>query len=102
MPPSNTARDAVGTTAEPNQTEPPTKHPPTGRTAEGPTVASQLEADRRRYRPGGSGWNLNGSPDSVYGMGCGFNVATFGVLTLGNRFEDWRIQVENVDVRLKF
>lgn len=74
----------------------------TGRNAEGPTLTSQLESEPRRSLPEGSVWTLNVSPDSVYGMGCGFNFATFGVLTLGNRFEDWRIQVENVDVPLKF
>jgi hypothetical protein len=73
-----------------------------GLDAEGPTLASQIESNPRRSLPEGSVWTLNVSPDSVYGMGCGFNFATFGVLTLGNRFEDWRIQVETVDVPLKF
>ncbi len=65
----------------------------------GPSVLEkQLETAAGRALPEGSVWTLNVSPDSVYGAGCGFNFATFGILRLGARFGDWRIAVETVDV----
>ncbi len=61
-------------------------------------LVKQLETSVSRSLPEGSVWTLNVSPDSVYGAGCGFDFATFGVLRLGARFSDWRIAVETVDV----
>ncbi|MBN8247822.1 MAG: serine/threonine protein phosphatase [Verrucomicrobia bacterium] len=61
-------------------------------------LATRLEAGPDRAIPEGSVWTLNVSPDSVYGIGCGFTTATFAVLQLAERFEDWRIAVETVEV----
>jgi hypothetical protein len=64
-----------------------------------------VEAIRNRLRPGnpqplpnGSVWTLNVSPDSVYGMGCGFDFAAAAVLDLAPEFEDWRISTLTLDV----
>jgi hypothetical protein len=64
-----------------------------------------VEAIRNRLRPGnpqplpnGSVWTLNVSPDSVYGMGCGFDFAAAAVLNLAPEFEDWRISTLTLDV----
>ncbi|MBX3734282.1 MAG: serine/threonine protein phosphatase [Verrucomicrobiae bacterium] len=61
-------------------------------------LASALESGSRRSIPEHSVWTLNVSPDSVYGLGCGFGTATFAVLNLDGAFEDWRLDVETVDV----
>ncbi len=68
---------------------------------EATALEKAIETDASRTLPEGSVWTLNVSPDSVYGLGCSFNFATFGVLTLGARFEDWRIAVETVDVAVR-
>ena len=61
-------------------------------------LARTLETNSTRTLPENGVWTLNVSPDSVYGVGCGFNVATFALLQLGPRYSDWRLTVENVDV----
>lgn len=68
--------------------------------AESPEWAGRIERDARRAMPEGSVWTFNVGPDSVYGLGCGFSFATYGVLTFGERFEDWRMAVETVDIPL--
>jgi hypothetical protein len=68
---------------------------------EGPSLTRQLETQATRPIPEGSVWTLNVGPDSVYGLGCGFGFATFSVVTLGERFEDWRITVDTVDIPTK-
>jgi hypothetical protein len=65
--------------------------------AEPSSLAKRIETATNRALPEGSVWTLNVSPDSTYGVGCGFDFATFGVLTLATRYEDWRITVETVD-----
>ena len=66
--------------------------------AEAVALARLIETNASRVLPEGSVWTLNVAPDSVYGAGCGFDFATFGVLRLGDWFSDWRIAVETVDV----
>ncbi|HAV64366.1 MAG TPA: hypothetical protein DCY13_18610 [Verrucomicrobiales bacterium] len=62
------------------------------------SLAAAVETKASRTIPEGSVWTFNVSPDSVYGLGCGFGFVTFGVLHLADRFEDWRIEVESFDV----
>ena len=64
-------------------------------------MKQRLETAASRAIPDGSVWTLNVVPDSVYGVGCGFNFASFAVLRLGPSFGDWRIGVETVDVPTK-
>ena len=71
---------------------------PAAQNAEPPALVKEVETAASRALPEGSVWTLNVAPDSVYGAGCGFNFATFGLLRLGARFSDWRIAVETVDV----
>jgi len=73
---------------------------PEARDAEPTALATRIETRPDRPLPEGSVWTFNVSPDSVYGLGCGFGFATFGVLSLEPRFEDWRIRVETVDVSM--
>jgi hypothetical protein len=49
--------------------------------------------------PEGSVWTLNVSPDSVYGVGCGFDFAAAAVLSLAPEFKDWRISTLTVEVK---
>ena len=49
--------------------------------------------------PDGSVWTLNVSPDSVYGLGCGFDFAAAAVLSLAPDFQNWRISTLTVDVK---
>jgi hypothetical protein len=62
-----------------------------------------LRATREHANPqpltDGSVWTLNVSPDSVYGMGCGFDFTAAAVLTLAPEFKDWRISTLTVDVK---
>lgn len=66
--------------------------------AEPSELAPKLDTRPSRALPDNSVWTLNVAPDSVYGLGCGFNFATFGLLQLAPAFEDWRLQVDTVDV----
>lgn len=61
-------------------------------------LAARLDVPATRTLPENSVWTLNVAPDSVYGIGCGFTFATYAVLELGNRFADWRLTVENVEI----
>jgi hypothetical protein len=67
-----------------------------------------VEAIRNRLKPSGNNpqpipngsvWTLNVAPDSVYGMGCGFNFAAAAILTLAPEFEDWRISTLTIEVK---
>lgn len=69
--------------------------------AEPAMLEKQLETAASRALAEGSVWTLNVVPDSVYGVGCGFNFAAFGVLRLGAEFSAWRIAVETVDVPVR-
>jgi len=61
-------------------------------------LSPRLESGTERTIPEGSVWTFNVSPDSVYGAGCGFTSVTYGVLQLADRFADWRITVEAIEV----
>ncbi len=71
---------------------------PAARDAEPSALMGRIEGGASRALPEGSVWTFNVGPDSVYGLGCGFSFATYGVLTLRPRFEDWRVAVETVEV----
>jgi hypothetical protein len=49
--------------------------------------------------PEGSVWTLNVAPDSVYGLGCGFDFAAAAILSLAPEFKDWRISTLKVTVK---
>lgn len=68
------------------------------RDADAAALKTRLDTASSRAVPDGSVWTLNVVPDSVYGVGVGFNFASFAVLRLGPSFADWRIGVETVDV----
>jgi hypothetical protein len=57
-----------------------------------------LETTAERSLPDGSVWTFNVSPDSVYGLGCGFSFATAGELLTAERWEDWHLRVHNFAV----
>lgn len=70
-------------------------------------AGDSVETIRNRLKPGGtpqplpngSVWTLNVAPDSVYGMGCGFNFAAAAILNLAPEFEDWRISTLTIEVK---
>jgi len=61
-------------------------------------LRTTLEHEESRALPDGSVWTFNVSPDSVYGVGCGFTFDTAGELTVAERWEDWRLRVLNFEV----
>lgn len=46
----------------------------------------------RQVQPGGV-YTFNVSPDSVYGLGCGYGFTTHGILTLAADFDGWKLEV---------
>jgi hypothetical protein len=69
-------------------------------------AGDSIEQIRMLRRPGrpepipeGSVWTLNVSPDSVYGVGCGYNFTAAAVLTLAPVFADWRLSTLSVEVK---
>jgi hypothetical protein len=61
-------------------------------------LATRLEREPSRPIPDGSVWTFNVSPDSIYGVGCGFTSSTLGMLKTADRFQDWRIQTVEIRV----
>lgn len=63
-----------------------------------PLLRERLES-RRVDRPltKGAVYTLNVSPDSVYGLGCGYDFDAFAILRTAESFEDWRLEVMRVD-----
>lgn len=61
-------------------------------------IREGLRPEETRAVPEGSVWTFNVSPDSGYGVGCGYDFATVGILTLAPAFEGWRIRVVRVEV----
>ena len=59
---------------------------------------AHLEKAAMRPIVDGGVYTFNVSPDSVYGKGCGYTFQTFGILTLAETFDDWRIEVVNLEV----
>jgi hypothetical protein len=68
---------------------------PSAQTAASSALSSQLETTPARPIPEGSVWTFNVAPNSVYGAGCNFDFVTFGLLKLGAKFGDWRMEVES-------
>ena len=60
------------------------------------SLASKIETRVTRPIPEGSVWTFNVIPDSIYGTGLGYDFATFGLLSLQEKFEDWRMEVGTV------
>jgi hypothetical protein len=58
----------------------------------------RLRPAEARPIPDGSVWTFNVTPDSGYGIGCGFDFATVGLITLAPAFNDWRVKVIRVSV----
>lgn len=48
----------------------------------------------------GAVYTFNVSPDSVYGIGCYYNFATHGILTMAPAFDDWKIEVVPLPIAL--
>lgn len=62
------------------------------------TIRDRLRPEADRPIPDGSVWTFNVSPDSVYGVGCGFDFVTVGMLTLAPEFSKWRMKVVKLKV----
>lgn len=73
-------------------------HSPSAQAAPPAALAGKLEGGQERRIPEGSVWTFNVAPDSVYGLGCDYGFATFGILELGAEFGAWKIAVETVQV----
>lgn len=57
-----------------------------------------LKPEQDRPIPDGSVWTFNVTPDSVYGVGCGYDFATIGMLRMATAFADWRLKVLRINV----
>jgi hypothetical protein len=56
-------------------------------------IRKRLRPEADRPIPDGSVWTFNVAPDSGYGLGCGFDFVTVGMLTLAPEFKNWRMSV---------
>jgi hypothetical protein len=56
-------------------------------------IRKRLRPEADRPIPDGSVWTFNVSPDSGYGVGCGFDFVTVGMLSLAAEFKKWRMSV---------
>ncbi len=65
--------------------------------AEAVVLRSQckLEYSADRSLKDGSVWTFNVAPDSYYGRGNSYKFDTYGVLTTGESFADWKLRVVN-------
>jgi hypothetical protein len=61
-------------------------------------LKSVLNTKTIRNIPDGSVHTFNVSPDSLYGMNCGYGFATFGILSMSQKFNDWTLEVVPVTV----
>lgn len=73
---------------------------PETRDADPSSLINRIETKPARSIPEASVWTMNVSPDSVYGLGCGFGFATFALMTVEAAFNDWRLIVQPVDIPL--
>jgi hypothetical protein len=55
----------------------------------------KLEYNADRPLKDGSVWTFNVAPDSYYGRGNSYKFDTYGVLTTGESFADWKLRVVN-------
>ena len=55
----------------------------------------KLEHSAERPLKDGSVWTFNVAPDSYYGRGNRYKFDTYGVLTTGGTFADWKLRVVN-------
>ena len=55
----------------------------------------KLEHSSERLLKDGSVWTFNVAPDSYYGRGNNYKFDTYGVLTTGDTFADWKLRVVN-------
>lgn len=62
-------------------------------------LRNHLKTGKPEPLPEASVWTLNVSPDSVYGVGCGYDFTAAAVLTLAPNFKDWRISRLPVEVK---
>ncbi len=53
----------------------------------------KLEHGAERLLKDGSVWTFNVAPDSYYGRGNSYKFDTYGVLTIGDAFTDWKLRV---------
>jgi hypothetical protein len=58
-----------------------------------------LEKERERVLVDGAVYTFNVSPDSYYGAGNQYDFDAFGRLLLKARFEDWKLQVNQLKVQ---
>ncbi|MCI0536939.1 MAG: metallophosphoesterase, partial [Verrucomicrobiales bacterium] len=63
-----------------------------------PKLQNVLDRAESRPIPPNSVWTFNVAPDTVYGEGCTFDFDTSAILTVGEKFEDWRLRVINLPV----
>jgi len=59
------------------------------------TLRSECKLEYSAERPlkDGSVWTFNVAPDSYYGRGNSYKFDTYGVLTTGEAFADWKLRV---------
>ena len=61
-------------------------------------LEAALEIEETRSLRDGGVYTFNVSPDSVYGVRCGYDFATIGILTTAKSFEDWTLQCVSIPV----
>ena len=66
-----------------------------------PQVLSQkLETRQHRELIPGAVYTLNVAPDSIYGLGCGYDFDAWAKLTTSEQFEDWTLDIYHQTIPL--
>jgi hypothetical protein len=66
-----------------------------------PALMKVLDHSEERAIPPNSVWTFNVSPDTVYGEGKDVEFDSSAILTVAEKFEDWKLKVINVPVMNK-
>ncbi len=67
-----------------------------------PTLLERLlDTSTIRSVKEGAVYTFNVSPDSVYGVGCYYNFATHGILSITEAFSDWKLEVVALPVNFE-
>ncbi|MGK0189904.1 MAG: hypothetical protein ACI9R3_005723 [Verrucomicrobiales bacterium] len=70
-------------------------------TASKPLLKRLLDTEETRKVEAGAVYTFNVSPDSVYGLGCYYNFATHGILTMAPSFDEWKLEVVALPVAVE-
>ena len=57
-----------------------------------------IETGQQRTLKDGIVWTFNVAPDSVYGKGCHYGFDAYAIISIADKYEDWKMQVFNTTI----